>query len=69
LLTSRIPTFSIKKKKLYVKSRLAFLILFSVIALSIINFLWLSINILAFIYLLTIPFSVLAWNSAPNKSN
>ena len=34
-----------------------------------INFLWLSINILAFIYLLTIPFSVFAWNSNLNKSN
>jgi hypothetical protein len=35
--------------------------------LSIINFLWLSINILALIYLLTIPFSVLAWNRASNR--
>ena len=67
LLTNRIPTFSIKRKKMYIKSRLVFLILFSLIALSIINFLWLSINILALIYLLTIPFSVLAWNRASNR--
>jgi len=67
LLVSRIPTFSIKRKKMYIKSRLVFLILFSLIALSIINFLWLSINILALIYLLTIPFSVLAWNRASNR--
>ena len=39
LLTRRIPTFSIKRKKMYIKSRLVFLILFSLIALSIINFL------------------------------
>ena len=69
LLTSRIPTFSIKRKNLYVKSRPTFFIAFSLIVLSFINFLWLSINILAFIYLLTIPFSVFAWNSNLNKSN
>jgi len=38
-----------------------FLVLFSVIALSIINFLWVTMNILAVIYMLTIPFSILAW--------
>ena len=59
LLTSRIPTFSIKRRKLLIKSRLVFLILFFLIALSIINFIWLSINVLAIIYLLTIPFSIL----------
>jgi CDP-diacylglycerol--serine O-phosphatidyltransferase len=69
LLTSRIPTFSIKRKNLYIKSRLIFFIAFSLIVLSLINFLWLSINILAFIYLLTIPFSVYAWNNTLNKSN
>ena len=61
LLTSRIPTFSIKRKQFFVQSRLAFLVLFSVIALSVINFLWVTMNILAVIYLLTIPFSILAW--------
>ena len=69
LLTSRIPTFSIKRKRLYVKSKLIFLIFFFLIALSIINFLWLSINALALMYLLTVPFSVFAWNSANNKIN
>lgn len=69
LLTSRIPTFSIKRKRLYVKSKLIFLIFFFLITLSIINFLWLSINALALMYLLTIPFSVFAWNSANNKTN
>ena len=69
LLTSRIPTFSIKRKNLYVKSRIIFFIAISLIVLSLINFLWLSINILAFIYLLTIPFSIYAWNNTLNKSN
>ena len=69
LLISRIPTFSIKRKKMLVKSKFTFLILFSLIALSVINFLWLSINILAFAYLLSIPFSVLAWKRVPSKSN
>jgi len=63
LLVSRIPTFSIKRKQLFIQSKLGFLVLFSVIAMSMINFLWITINILALIYLLTIPFSVLAWQS------
>jgi len=63
LLVSRIPTFSIKRKRLFIQSKLGFLVLFSVIAMSMINFLWITINILALIYLLTIPFSVLAWQS------
>ena len=61
LLVSRIPTFSIKRKQLIVQSKLGFLVIFSLIALSMINFLWFTINILALIYLLTIPVSVLAW--------
>ena len=63
LLVSRIPTFSIKRKRLFIQSKLGFMVLFSVIAMSMINFLWITINILALIYLLTIPFSVLAWQS------
>ena len=63
LLVSRIPTFSIKRKRPFIQSKLGFLVLFSVIAMSMINFLWITINILALIYLLTIPFSVLAWQS------
>ncbi len=39
LLVSRIPTFSIKRKQFLIQSKLAFLILFSLIALSMINFL------------------------------
>jgi len=62
-LVSRIPTFSIKRKRTFIQSKLGFLVLFSVIAMSMINFLWITINILALIYLLTIPFSVLAWQS------
>ena len=61
LLVSRIPTFSIKRKKSFVQSRIGFLVMFSIISLSMINFLWITINVLAVIYLLTIPFSILAW--------
>jgi CDP-diacylglycerol--serine O-phosphatidyltransferase len=67
LLTSRIPTFSIKRKNIYINSKLTYLFLFSLITLCIINFLWLSLNVLALIYLLTIPFSVIAWNRNSNK--
>ena len=63
LLVSRIPTFSIKRKQFLIQSKLAFLILFSLIALSMINFLWITINVFALIYLFTIPFSILAWQS------
>ena len=63
LLVSRIPTFSIKRKRLFVQSKIGFLVLFSIIALSMINFLWITINIFALIYLLTIPFSILAWQN------
>ena len=63
LLVSRIPTFSIKRKRLFVQSKLGFLVLFSIIALSMINFLWITINIFALIYLLTIPFCILAWQN------
>jgi len=63
LLVSRIPTFSIKRKQFLIQSKLAFLILFSLIALSMINFLWITINVFALVYLLTIPFSILSWQS------
>ena len=63
LLVSRIPTFSIKREQSFVQSKLVFFVLFSVIALSMINFLWITMNIVAFIYLSTIPFSILAWQS------
>ena len=63
LLVSRIPTFSIKRKKFLIQSKLVFFILFSLIALSMINFLWITINVFALVYLFTIPFSILAWQS------
>ena len=63
LLVSRIPTFSIKRKQFLIQSKLAFLILFSLTALSMINFLWITINVFALVYLFTIPFSILAWQS------
>ena len=63
LLVSRIPTFSIKRKRVLIQSKLVFLVLFSIIALSMINFLWITINVLALIYLLTIPLSIIAWQS------
>jgi CDP-diacylglycerol--serine O-phosphatidyltransferase len=63
LLVSRIPTFSIKRKGVFIQSKLVFLVLFSIIALSMINFLWITINVLALIYILTIPLSIIAWQS------
>ena len=63
LLVSRIPTFSIKREQSFIQSKLIFFVLFSVIALSMINFLWITMNIVALIYLSTIPFSILAWQS------
>ncbi|MGB1330894.1 MAG: CDP-alcohol phosphatidyltransferase family protein [Gammaproteobacteria bacterium] len=67
LLTSRIPTFSIKRKRMLIQSKLGFLVLFSIMALSIINFLWITINVLALIYLLTIPLSIIAWQSGAKQ--
>ena len=67
LLVSRIPTFSIKRKRMLIQSKLGFLVLFSIIALSIINFLWITINVLALIYLLTIPVSIIAWQSGAKQ--
>jgi CDP-diacylglycerol--serine O-phosphatidyltransferase len=69
LLVSRIPTFSIKRKQLFIQSKLGFLVLFSIIALSMINFLWVTINVLALIYLLTIPLSIIAWQRSPNRNS
>jgi len=63
LLVSRIPTFSIKRKRAFIESKPFFLVLFSIIALSMINFLWITINVLALIYLLTIPLSIIAWQN------
>jgi CDP-diacylglycerol--serine O-phosphatidyltransferase len=69
LLVSRIPTFSIKRKQLFIQSKLGFLVLFSIIALSMINFIWVTINVLALIYLLTIPLSIISWQRSPNRNS
>ena len=61
LLVSKIPTFSIKSREPIIKSRLAFLIVFSAVALSLINFPWQTLNLFALMYILSIPFSVSAW--------
>ena len=61
LLVSKIPTFSIKGRDLVIKSKLIFLILFSSLVLSMINFPWHTLNVLALIYFFTIPFSILSW--------
>ena len=69
LLVSRIPTFSIKRKQFFIRSKLGFLVLFSLVSLSMINFLWATLNVLALIYLLTIPFSIIAWQSGSNRGS
>ena len=61
LLVSQIPTFSVKRGRPQVKSRILFLILFSLIVLSLINFLWVTLNVIAAAYILSIPFSIWAW--------
>ena len=63
LLVSKIPTFSIKSRKLRIRSKIFFLLVFSALMLSLINFLWITINFLALIYIFTIPFSVRAWQT------
>ena len=61
LLVSKIPTFSIKGRDFFIKSKLMFLMLFSCLVLSMINFPWHTLNVLALIYFFTIPFSILSW--------
>lgn len=61
LLVSKIPTFSIKGRDFFIQSKLLFLILFSGLVLSMINFPWHTLNVLALIYFFTIPFSILSW--------
>ena len=60
-LVSKIPTFSIKGRDFFIKSKLMFLMLFSGLVLSMINFPWHTLNVLALIYFFTIPFSILSW--------
>ena len=61
LLVSKIPTFSIKGRDQFINSKLVFLAIFSTLVLSMINFPWHTLNLLAFIYFFTIPFSILSW--------
>jgi CDP-diacylglycerol--serine O-phosphatidyltransferase len=61
LLVSKIPTFSIKDRDFFIKSKLIFLMIFSGLVLSMINFPWHTLNVLALIYFFTIPFSILSW--------
>ena len=61
LLVSKIPTFSIKGRDFLIKSKLMFLMIFSGLVLSMINFPWHTLNLLALIYFFTIPFSILSW--------
>jgi len=61
LLVSKIPTFSIKGRDFLIKSKLGFLFIFLIIILSLINLPWHTLNILALIYLCTIPFSIFSW--------
>jgi len=61
LLVSKIPTFSIKGRDQFINSKLVFLAIFSTLVLSMINFPWHTLNLLAFIYFFTIPLSILSW--------
>ena len=56
LLVSKIPTFSIKGRDFFIKSKLMFLMLFSGLVLSMINFPWHTLNVLALIYFLQFLF-------------
>ena len=64
LLVSKIPTFSIKGRDFLIKSKLGFLFIFLIIILSMINLPWHTLNILALIYLCTIPFSIFSWKKS-----
>jgi CDP-diacylglycerol---serine O-phosphatidyltransferase len=61
LLISKIPTFSIKGRNFLIKSKLGFLFIFLIIILTMINLPWHTLNILALIYICTIPFSIFSW--------
>ena len=61
LLVSKIPTFSIKGRDQFINSKLVFLAIFSMLVLCMINFPWHTLNLLAFIYFFTIPFSIISW--------
>ena len=60
LLVSNLPTFSSKQFKIKIsrKNYIYFSLFFFLIYLSLINFLWIAINIIGILYLLSIPVSV-----------
>ena len=64
LLISNLPTYSSKqiKIKLNRKNYLYFSLLFFLIYLSLINFLWIAINIMGIIYLISIPIAIWSYN-------
>ena len=64
LLVSKIPTFSLKGRWVPIRSKVMVLILFAMLVLSMINLPWHTLNVVALIYLLTIPFSVFYWRKA-----
>ena len=68
LLVSKIPTFSIKGRDQFINSKLIFLAIFSTLVLSMINFPWHTLNLLAFIYFFTIPYSIVSWRKYRLKS-
>ena len=59
LLVSNLPTFSSKQFKIRIsrKNYLYFSLLFFFIYLSLINFLWIAINVMGIIYLISLPVS------------
>ena len=65
LLVSNIPTFSSKQFKIKIsrKNYIYFSLFFFLIYLSLINFLWIAINIIGIMYLLSIPVSVWTYKS------
>ncbi len=65
LLVSNIPTFSSKQFKIKIsrKNYIYFSLFFFLIYLSLINFLWIAINIIGILYLLSIPVSVWSYKT------
>ena len=64
-LISKLPTFSSKQFKIKIskKNYLYFSIFFFLVYLSLINFLWIAINIIGILYLLSIPVSVWSYKT------
>ena len=64
LLISNLPTYSSKQLKIKFnrKNYLYFSLLFFLIYLSLINFLWIAINIMGIMYLISIPIAIWSYN-------